>query len=185
MGWITTIALQLLAAKPVDFFRNWASKLTKSSEFIEAVIRCNRPNEPIRFLLTKPDNFLLEKAGRQKGVDSKEYSNNVKKSLEVLKELKINRQINIEVRFYPIQEARDFPIFRLMFIDDSLCLLSYNVFGEGDGSQSPQLHLKNFQNRRNVESFYYPFKQYFDTYVERFLSMGFRISHYLKSFFLA
>lgn len=152
-----------LCTNEMAFLGIGASKLTASTEFSAAIQRCNRPNEPIRFLLTRPNNPKLEEAARQRGVDPEEYSKNVKRSLEILRELKKDRGMNIEVRFYPNENNRDFPFFRLMFIDDSLCLLSYNVFGEGDGSQLPQLHLKKFQDRRDVESFYYPFKHFFDS----------------------
>jgi hypothetical protein len=49
-----------------------------------------------------------------------------------------------------------------MFIDRQLCLCSYNVFGEGDGSQLPQLHLaKAALSARDTTTLYYPFDLYF------------------------
>ena len=49
-----------------------------------------------------------------------------------------------------------------MFIDDWLCLASHYVFGEGDGSEFPQLHVRRSAMERDVNSLYYPFEQYFD-----------------------
>jgi hypothetical protein len=47
-----------------------------------------------------------------------------------------------------------------MFIDDALCLVSYNVYGQGDGSQFPQLHV---MSRSEVtRSFYYAFQNYYE-----------------------
>jgi hypothetical protein len=101
-------------------------------------------------------------AAKQKNVNPKEYKKRVQESLERLASFKLDRGMNIEVRFYPSLANRDLQLFRMMFINDELCLLSYNVIGEGDGSQLPQLHLTNFTHTRNVESFYYPFREYFE-----------------------
>ena len=51
-----------------------------------------------------------------------------------------------------------------MFTDDSVCLLSYNITGEGDGSKLPQLYIvKHPQTQRVGNSLYYPFERYFDS----------------------
>ena len=51
-----------------------------------------------------------------------------------------------------------------MFIDDHMCLASYNVFGEGDGSQLPQLLVgKPAREQRETSSFYYAFWHYYET----------------------
>ena len=150
-----------LCKNRLDFLGIGASKLTSSSEFVPAVTRCNRVDVPIRFLLTKPNNHRLELAARQKGLDPVKYREKVEDSLRILQRLKKSSGMNIEVRFYPSENERDMPLFRMMFINDSILLLSYNIFGEGDGSQLPQIHLKNFLDRRNVESFYSPFSSYY------------------------
>jgi hypothetical protein len=151
-----------LCTNQLDFLGIGASKLTSDPEFEKTIKRCHRPNTPIRFLLTKPNNLLLIKAANQKGVNPNEYQKKVEASLGVLAHLRNDLNMNIEVRFYPSIGHRDMPLYRLMFIDNSICLVSYNVFGEGDGSQLPQLHIKRFENRRDVESFYHPFRLYFD-----------------------
>lgn len=152
-----------LCKNQLDFLGIGASKLTSDPEFEKAIRRCNRPTTPIRFLLSKPDNQLLTDAAKQKGVDPNEYQRRVTDSLQILAHLKNDLKMNIAVKFYRSDRSRDMPLYRLMFIDSSICLVSYNVFGEGDGSQLPQLHVKRFDNRRDVESFYYPFLLYFES----------------------
>lgn len=160
-GFDFTKALRL-CTNQLDFLGIGAWKLTTNPEFENAIRRCNRPNIPIRFLLTKPDNPLLAAAAIQKGVGSQEYQRRVTESLRILATLKEEKELNIEVRFYPKEKKRDLPLFRLMFINNSILLFSYHVFGEGDGTQTPQLHLERFQEKRDVDSFYYPFRVYFD-----------------------
>jgi len=116
------------------FLGTGAAKLTREDEFENAIRRC-RPEQPIRFLLCKPTYDFLIEAARRFGVDRDEYKTIVTNSLRKIAELK-EKYKNIEVRFYS-----QFQVFRLMFIDDSICLVSYNVMGEGDGSQLPQLHI--------------------------------------------
>lgn len=151
-----------LCTNQLEFLGIGASKLTSSKEFEGAITRCNRLGTPIRFLLTKPDNPILINAAKQKNVNPEEYKKKVQQSLERLSFFKTDRGMNIEVRFYPSATGRDLQFFRMMFINDRLCLLSYNVIGEGDGSQLPQLHLKNFTDKRDVGTFYYPFRMYFE-----------------------
>ncbi len=154
-------ALQL-CTNQLDFLGIGASKLTQSSEFENAIRRCHRPNIPIRFLLTKPNNQLLIKAAQHIGTDPQDYQKRVAQSLGVLGRLRNDKHMNIEVRFYPSDRQSNMPLFRLMFINNSICLMSYNIFGEGDGSQLPQLHLKRSDNQRDTDSFYYPFRLFFD-----------------------
>lgn len=168
-----------LCTNQIDFLGIGAAKLTSSPEFEKAIERCHRPPPlgPMRFLLTKPDNPLLTKSAKQRGVNPSDYSQRVNDSLEKLSRLKNDRSMNIEVRFYPSTLEHDLPLFRLMFINDALCLLSYNVFGEGDGSQLPQLHLKKFKDEgeRDVASFYYPFRMYFEKLWEDSSSWDFQM----------
>ncbi len=140
----------------IDFLGVGASKLTHEPEFVSAVLRC-RQDVPIRFLLLSPSDDSLKAAAKRAGKAEGEYRDLVLSSLRILADLKARRNINLEVRFY-----KEEPILRLMFIDRSICLLSYNNFGEGDGSQLPQLHVaKSPEARREVESFYYPLELYF------------------------
>jgi hypothetical protein len=149
-----------LCKNHLDFLGTGGSKLTaERAEFEQAVRRCNRPDRPIRLLLLDLNTGAeeLQRAATQAGFDKAEYRRRVVASLRVIADLKTNRSMNIEVRFYERKTE-----FRLMFIDDYMCLASYNIYGEGSGSQLPQLHLIARRGQRDVESFYYPFRTYFD-----------------------
>ncbi|HEY2094092.1 MAG TPA: hypothetical protein VGJ81_19650 [Thermoanaerobaculia bacterium] len=147
-----------LCSNSFDFLGIGARKLTdKQPAFEEAVNRCHRPNRPIRFLLCAPDNPQLIAFARQAGEPEGEYQEKVKSSLRAIRRLHDERARNIEVRFY-----EQLPVFRLMFVNDELCLASYYVFGEGDGSQLPDVYIRRRAGKRDVESIYYGFRRYFD-----------------------
>ena len=140
----------------LSFLGTGASKLTNESVFEETLKRCIQ-DHPIRLLLLSPDDDTLKKASRRANKDENEFKNIVKGSLRKIAGLR-KKYSNIEVRFYQTK-----PVFRLMFIDNSICLLSYNVFGKGDGSQLPQIIVANASDPRRVEStLYYPLQQYFE-----------------------
>jgi hypothetical protein len=148
-----------------------ASKLTREDEFEKALNRC-RGDKSIKFLLCNPSDSKLVNAAKKFNQPDTEYRNNVINSIRKISEIKKKRELNIEVRFYPVGFE---PIFRLMFIDSSICLFSYNVWGEGNGSQFPQLHVVNApQSQRTVESFYYPLELYFDNLWEKATQWNFR-----------
>jgi hypothetical protein len=149
-----------LCRNSVAFLGVGAAKLSESKEFATAMQRCHRPTSAtIRFLLVNPNHDILRHAAEQKGVRPHEYQQKVEDSLKKLARFNQENHYNIEVRFYPEMIK---PLFRLMFINEQLCLVSYDVFGEGDGSQLPQMHVKRFEDKRDTDSFYYPFREYFD-----------------------
>jgi hypothetical protein len=146
-----------LCKNQLEFLGTGGAKLTTEREFEQALLRC-RQDRPIKFLLCKPTADILTHATKRAGRDADTYRKVVLDSLQKIARLRNDRKLNIEVRFYTEPS-----IFRLMFIDDSICLASYNLFGEGDGSQLPQLHIaKPPEDQRVVTSFFYPFKVYFD-----------------------
>ena len=145
-----------LCQNSLSFLGIGASKLTEIDEFKRALERCSS-NYPVRFLLSEPTNEKLTEAASQANRPVEEYRNIVLKSLQDIAQLKFNRKFNIEVRFY-----KESPVFRLMFIDDSLCLMSYNIFGKGNGSDFPQLHLVKSSGKQKELSFYHPVKMYFE-----------------------
>jgi len=149
-----------LCRSQLAFLGIGASKLTREEEFERAMLRC-RADVPIRLLLSRPTHESLAWAAKHAGKDRDEYKRIVTGSLRRIALLRKNRGVNVEVRFFP-DPPNYTPIFRLMFIDQQLCLCSYNVFGEDDGSRQPQLHVIGGSGiRRDVESFYYPFYLYF------------------------
>jgi hypothetical protein len=144
-----------LCQNKIMFLGIGAGKLSKDKEFINALNRCKQT--PIKFLLCNPENKALISAAKSSCKPDDEYKNIVLNSLRVIAELKDRRDLNIEVRLYLGE-----PIVRMMFIDDSICLFSYNALGEGDGSQLPQLHIVKNHSHRDVESFYYFLEKYFN-----------------------
>jgi hypothetical protein len=153
-----------LCTNSLDFLGVGAAKLTGSRDFTTAMQRCHRPTSPIRFLLVRPNHDVLRRAAEQKGVPSHEYKQKVEDSLHTLARLRQEKHYNIEVRFFTDVVE---PLFRLMFINEQLCLVSYHVFGEGDGSQLPQMYVKRFEDKRDTDSFYHPFRTYFDRLWEK------------------
>jgi hypothetical protein len=147
-----------LVRNDMSFLGTSAAKLTGQENFEEAVARC-RPDRPIRFLLMKPDDANLRNAAQRSGRDRDEYRRIAIGSLRALRGLREDRGIgNLEVRFY--DTATYEPIFRLMFIDESFCLASFNVYGRGDGSELPQLHVVKAADA--ARSFYSAFDRYFN-----------------------
>lgn len=133
------------------------------SAFEKAVDRCSRPGAPIRFLLCRPDNQELKKIALSAGKDELSFRNIVVQSLGELSRQKQARAKNIEVRLYD-----EFPTFRLMFINDEICLVSHYMLGKGgDGSDAPQIHVVKRSSSLDVESIFYGFDEYFQRMWER------------------
>jgi hypothetical protein len=139
-----------------------ASKLTAEKGFEKAILRCNRERAPVRFLLATPDNKVIADAERVADVSPGAYRHNVIKSLKILKRLHDDSGAKFEVRFYKGETASDFENFRMMFIDDDILLLSYNVYGKGNGQDTPQLVLFKGKINSSTESFYFACTNYFD-----------------------
>jgi hypothetical protein len=147
-----------LCTNSLDFLGIGASKLTeRNPEFESAINRCDRPDKPIRFLLSSPENKRLQSIARSAGRGPTDYQEKVRDSLRVIAGLKSKRQKNIVVKFY-----KEIPTFRLMFINDDVCLASHFVLGKGDGSQLPQLHIVRTSESQDVDSLFYGFKAYFE-----------------------
>ena len=88
--------------------------------------RCNR-TEPIELLLGKPNAVELVRFAQMAGKDKDSYQKNVRESLRFIAQLRKDEHKTTSAFFYD-----QFPAFRLMFIDDSICLMSYYVMGKGD-----------------------------------------------------
>ena len=141
----------------LDFLGIGAGKLVQDqNEFRVAIERCNRADRPVRLLLIQPEDPGLKKIAKMAGKDAQAYRNGVIESLRFIARLRNEEQKNIRVRLY-----RDFQAFRLMLINDSICLMTYYVLGKGDGSNLPQLHIVKTSTARDVDSLYYGFSAYF------------------------
>lgn len=158
-----------LCQNHLEFLGTGAVKLTSALEFEEALVRC-RQDLPIKFLLCKPTEENLIKAAQRAGKHKDEYCYLIRNSLQKIVDIKKQRGLNIQVRFYD-----GISYFRLMFIDRSICLFSFNIFGEGDGSRLPQLHVvKAGQRKRDSSSFYNPLELYFGELWERATEWDFK-----------
>jgi hypothetical protein len=60
---------------------------------------------------------------------------------------------NIQVRFYAASSEKDYQQFRLMFIDERICLLSHTVWDKSDGSDNPQIVLVAQRANRTSQIF--------------------------------
>jgi hypothetical protein len=151
-----------IVSNSMDFLGIGAAKLTdEKPEFDAAVGRCQRPERPVRFLLCRPDDEKLIEMAQSAERDRGSYQTKVLDSLRAIADLRNNRAWNVQVRFY-----REFPTFRLMFIDDAICLASHYVLGKGSGAELPQLHVVKPKGSRDVDSLYYGFNSYFNRFWE-------------------
>jgi len=145
-----------LVKTELSFLGTGAHKLSTSSEFEEALRRC-RPDEPIRLLLREPTDPALAAAARRAGKPDAEYRKNVIASLRTIAGLQTSIG-NIQIRFY-----HGDPVFRIMIIDRRVALVSFNIYGRGDGSELPQIHLVDAYEGRDVStSFFHAFQRYFN-----------------------
>jgi hypothetical protein len=162
-----------LCHSSLDFLGIGASKLTSlNPDFGAAVRRCHHARHPIRFLLCDPKNRRLEEFARQAGDPDSHYRRRVVESLRVLSRLRREQDMNIQVRFY---SDNSLPLFRLMFIDNTLCLASHYEFGAGEGSHLPQLHIRRARpHQPQSSSIYFAFREYFDQLWERSEEWDFR-----------
>jgi len=151
-----------IVSNSMDFLGIGAAKLTdEKPEFDAAVGRCQRPERPVRFLLCRPNDEKLIEMAQSAERDRGSYQTKVLDSLRAIADLRNNRAWNVQVRFY-----REFPTFRLMFIDDAICLASHYVLGKGSGAELPQLHVVKPKGSRDVDSLYYGFNSYFNRFWE-------------------
>lgn len=152
-----------LCKNNIKFLGIAANKLVNSPEFEKAIKRCNRPGKPIKFLLSSPDNIILKHAARRANKELNQFKEMVNSTLRKLKQLKQENGYNIEIRLYKSEKESGPPSFRLFFIDDTSVLVSYYIFGEGEGLQMPQMQIIKTKNKRDVENFYYAFEHYFNS----------------------
>jgi hypothetical protein len=151
-----------LCKNNIKFLGIAANKLLDSPNFKETMQRCNRPGKPMKFLLSHPDNAFLRYAARRAGKGIDDFRSKVDSSLDRLSRLKQEHGYNIEIRLYISEKESGPPSFRLFFIDDASVLVSYYVFGEGDGLQMPQIQISKPKSKRDVQTFYYAFEHYYD-----------------------
>ena len=145
-----------------DFLGVGAHKLTSIPEFRQMIVRCAKAGRPVRLLLSPPDNPVLRNVASRTGIDRNTYASRVRESLKTVADLAIKEGFNIEVKFYHAESEADFQQFRLVFIDDRICVMSYTIWDDQEGRSNPQVVLTAGQNERSPHSLYYTFKDYFE-----------------------
>ena len=123
--------------------------------------RCGTSGNRVRLLLSPPDNIILERQARRNGVNDSAYKDKVRLSLQRIARLQAESDLAIEVRFYPAATNKDLQQFRLMFIDGSVCLASWTVWGAHVGTDNPQMVLKE---RRRIHPDVTAYKAFYDYY---------------------
>lgn len=145
-----------------DFLGVGAHKLTSDSNFEDMIKRCASAGRPVKLLLSPPDNPLLQSVAARSGIDKKEYGRRVRESLRKIATLSLNSGFNIQVRFYEAKNRSDFQQFRLVFIDDRLCIFSYTIWDSKEGRSNPQLILDATDRNFSSTGLYYAFRDYFE-----------------------
>jgi hypothetical protein len=145
-----------------DFLGVGAHKLTSDGEFRLMVKRCARGGRPVRLLLSHPDNPVLKNVASRSGIDRDTYALRVRESLRLIAQLANREGFNIEVKFYRAESDADYQQFRLVFIDDRICIMSYTIWDEKEGRSNPQLVLYAGKDQSSMKSLYYTFKDHFE-----------------------
>jgi len=145
-----------------DFLGVGAHKLTSIPEFREMIIRCAKAGRPVRLLLSPPNNPVLRNVATRTGIDRRAYEKRVRESLKTIGDLAIMEGFNIVVKFYHAESEADFQQFRLVFIDDRICVMSYTIWDDQEGRSNPQVVLTAGQSQDSSRSLYYTFKDYFE-----------------------
>ncbi len=152
-----------LCKNNIRFLGIAANKLINCSEFEDAIKRCNRAGESIKFLLSSPDNPILRHMAGRANKEENEFKHMIIATLRRLQAMKEKNGYNMEVRLYESDGDSGPPSFRLLFIDNESALVSYYVMGDGNGLQVPQLQIKKPNGGSDVKNFYFPFDHYFNS----------------------
>ena len=150
------------AQTSISFLGIGADKLTKEKDFEGAITRCAGAGRSARFLLSPIDNPLLEQMAMQHNLRRDEYKDRVRDSIKRLAALKLRRGLNIEVRQYNARSIQDMQQFRLVFLNDATCLLSWTVWGSHAGTENPQIILDRGSGTGRDRRLYAAFQAHFD-----------------------
>lgn len=154
-----------LVNKSFDFMGIGAAKLTDESEFSNALDRCadlTAPGPTVRLLLARPDHTIISRAARANSTADIEYQRNVTDSLKKIARIAERTGGSVKVRHYNDDLVKEYPQFRLMFIDNEFCLFSWNVWDSTKGKNNPQLILRRGNARNESRALYKSYKKYFN-----------------------
>jgi len=139
-----------------------AKKLTATDDFDAMLRRCTSAGGSLKFLLSSPENTALEEMARRNGRDDLSYRSRVKESIREIFKRATAAGVTFEVRMYDLKQEIALPHFRLMFIDDRLCVFSQLLWSSGEGLDNPQLVLRRNEDSAG-SSLYKGYRDYFDT----------------------
>ena len=154
-----------LAHESIEFLGIGANKLTTDPEFEAAIRRCSSGGngQTCRFLLTPPSNNFLETLALRNGGNATAYKDKVTESLKIFANLKINKKLSLDVRFYKSGEGSEFQQFRLMILNDDLCLTSWTVWDDKLGMNNPQIILRRASKVADQKAtLFKAFKEHFE-----------------------
>ncbi len=138
-----------------------AKKLTDTPEFEEMIRRCKAAGGQLKFLLSSPDNPALETMAQRNNRNDLAYRSRVKESIREIVTRANACGVNCEIRLYELDQEIALPHFRLMFIDQKLCIFSQLLWSVNEGLDNPQLILRPNVNHAD-SSLYQGYRRYFD-----------------------
>lgn len=151
-----------LVKRDLVFLGIGAKKLTSTDEFDAMLHRSAIAGGSLKFLLSNPGNSALEELARRNGRDDLSYRSRVKESIREIFKRATVAGAKFEVRLYDLNQEIALPHFRLLFIDDRLCVFSQLLWSAGEGLDNPQLVLRRNEDSAG-SSLYKGYRDYFDT----------------------
>lgn len=149
--------------KGLDFLGIGASKLTAQKiPFTRAIELLGQNQGKARILLCDPREAAIETLEKRAGAHLGSFKANVKQSFTLLEQLHCRFPDTLEIRLYKTPNNQNLPPFRLMFINEDLCLVSQTVLGaDKEGRLLPQIHLNNHPFSGMAPTFYQAFGSLF------------------------
>jgi hypothetical protein len=150
-----------LVKTDLDFLGIGAKKLVDSPSFDKMLDRSAANKGRLRFLLSHPDNNALGQLARTNGKQDLAYQGRVRESVRELYHKAGKSTADIEIRVYSLTHKVALPHFRLLFIDQTLCVFSQIVWNAAEGLDNPQMIVK--KTSTNPESsFYHGYASFFE-----------------------
>lgn len=151
-----------LIERDLVFLGIGAKKLTQTDEFDNMLRRCAAADGSLKFLLSNPENAALEQMARTNGRDDLSYRSRVKESIREIFKRAPESGVKFEVRLYNLDQEIALPHFRLVFIDNRLCVFSQLFWTTAEGLDNPQLVIRRNEGSAGT-SLYKGYRDYFDT----------------------
>lgn len=117
-----------------------AKRTISSLPFRTLLNEIQKTNIKIRFLLFDPNSENVERKAKDESDSPEAWKRDISATIERIKELINKYPNNIELHIYS-----EFPIWRIMFIDESSAIVHYFPSGK-QGPESPQLIVDKREN---------------------------------------